>query len=162
MEKRTKYHNYSLTNTWTGNRGTGTSGYRLYDRSHLISVHNKVDIECSSDPSFLGDATKYNPEELLLASLSSCHMLWYLHLCADAGVVVTEYNDHASGTMEESADGGGRFVEVILHPRVTVSHSSMIDRANALHQKANALCFISNSCNFPVKHQPTCNAGYNE
>jgi len=151
-----KQHNYSLTITWTGNKGTGTSGYRAYERSHIVSKENKVDIECSSDPSFRGDATKHNPEELLLAALSSCHMLAYLHLCAEAGVVVTAYIDNATGLMEETPNGSGHFVSATLFPVVTVTAASMIDKANELHHKAHELCFIANSCNFPVEAQPFC------
>ena len=153
-----KEHTYTLTTKWTGNTGTGTSAYKAYERAHTIEKENKPDILLSSDPAFRGDTTRYNPEELLLASLSSCHMLWYLHLCSEAGIVVVDYVDHATGIMEETADGGGRFVEVALHPVVTVSDASMIEKANALHHKANELCFIANSVNFPVKHEPVCGA----
>src|SRR5690606_35226706 len=110
----------------------------------------------SSDPSFRGDPTKYNPEELLVASLSAGHMLWYLHLCANSGVVVIDYWDHATGTMVETENGGGRFQQVTLCPNVTVAEPSMVAKANALHHEANQLCFIANSCNFPVYHQPVC------
>ena len=113
-------------------------------------------IPASSDPAFRGNKTRYNPEELLVASLSSCHMLWYLHLCSEAGVVVTDYKDDATGLMEETANGGGHFTEVILKPVVTVTDSSMIEKANALHAKANELCFIANSVNFKVRHHPAC------
>lgn len=153
-----KQHQYALTIQWTGNMGEGTSTYRSYERSHTISVDNKPDILGSSDPSFRGDKTKYNPEELLVASLSTCHMLSYLHLCAVAGINVIEYTDKATGTMVETPDGGGHFSEVTLHPLVVVADSSMIDKANELHHQANKLCFIANSCNFPVHHEPTCNA----
>lgn len=149
-----KTHTYSLTTQWTGNRGTGTSGYREYDRSHTISISEKADILCSSDPHFRGDNTRHNPEELLLASLSSCHMLWYLHLCADAGIVVTNYKDEASGTMEETTNGGGKFTQVTLHPIITITDAAKKETAIALHHKANELCFIANSVNFPVHHQP--------
>jgi organic hydroperoxide reductase OsmC/OhrA len=150
-----KSHNYSLTVKWTGNRGTGTSDYRSYDRNHVIQSELKADIDGSSDPAFRGDKTRYNPEDLLVASLSSCHMLAYLHLCAVGGVVVTAYVDHASGNMVETSDGGGHFIEVTLKPVVTVKDGSMIDKANELHHKAGELCFIASSVNFPVKHQPT-------
>ena len=150
-----KSHNYSLTVKWTGNRGTGTSDYRSYDRNHVIQSELKADIDGSSDPAFRGDKTRYNPEDLLVASLSSCHMLTYLHLCAVGGVVVTAYVDHASGNMVETSDGGGHFIEVTLKPVVTVKDGSMIDKANELHHKAGELCFIASSVNFPVKHQPT-------
>src|SRR5690554_4162732 len=114
-----KIHTYTLALQWTGNIGTGTSGYREYARSHIISVKDKAEIAGSADPAFRGDATKHNPEELFLASLSSCHMLWYLHLCADAGVVVTAYRDNPVGYMREHP-GGGQFKQVILNPEVIV------------------------------------------
>jgi len=149
-----KEHHYTTTIRWTGNKGTGTNDYRAYERSHVISVENKTDIQASSDPAFRGDKTKHNPEEMLLASLSSCHMLWYLHLCADAGVIVVDYLDEAKGTMEEGDNGSGKFKEVTLFPLVTVADSSMMEKANDLHKKANELCFIANSVNFTVHHQP--------
>jgi len=156
MTAMPKQHHYSLTVQWTGNKGQGTSTYRAYDRNHTIEADNKPVILGSSDPSFRGDKTKYNPEELLVASLSTCHMLSYLHLCAVAGVVVIAYTDNAKGIMEETPDGGGHFSEVTLYPAVVVTNASMIDKANELHHQANKLCFIANSCNFPVHHQPTC------
>lgn len=146
-----KQHLYQITTKWTGNKGTGTSDYRGYDRSHTIHVQNKTELECSSDAAFRGDPSKYNPEDLLVASVSACHMLWYLHLCADAGVIVTSYTDQATGTMEESDQGGGHFTEIILNPIVSVTEAGMMERATALHEKAHALCFISNSVNFPVR-----------
>jgi organic hydroperoxide reductase OsmC/OhrA len=148
-------HHYKLTTTWTGNNGTGTSDYRGYERNHTIHIDNKAGILMSSDPAFRGDKTKHNPEDLLLASLSSCHMLWYLHLCSEAGIVVTGYVDNATGIMTETVDGGGHFTEVSLNPVVTVTEDSMTAKANELHHKANELCFIARSVNFPVKHNPT-------
>lgn len=153
-----RHHHYYSDLQWRGNRGSGTSGYRSYDRDHRIVVAGKAEILGSSDPAFRGDKTKHTPEELLLSSLSACHMLWYLHLCADAGIIVTDYTDHASGTMVETENGGGHFTEVTLHPVVTVSLGSMIEGANALHKKANELCFIASSVNFPIHHVPTCMA----
>jgi len=147
-----KLHHYKTTIQWTGNRGEGTSGYRNYDRAHTISVENKAVINGSSDPAFMGDASRHNPEDLLLASLSSCHMLWYLHLCADNGIIVTAYTDNATGIMEEN-EQGGRFTEVTLHPLVMIKDASMIEKARELHAAANKKCFIANSCNFPVKHE---------
>lgn len=146
-----KQHYYNATVTWTGNLGHGTSGYKDYERSHSISIENKALIPASSDPAFMGDPSKHNPEELFLASLSSCHMLWYLHLCADSGIIVTAYTDYATATMEEN-EQGGKFIEVVLHPQVLVAGNSMIEKANALHEQANKKCFIANSCNFPVRH----------
>lgn len=151
-----KEHHYKATITWVGNEGTGTSNYRAYSRNHDIVVAGKPVIAASSDPSFRGEPARYNPEELLVSSLSGCHMLWYLHLCSVNGVVVVEYKDDATGTMEETADGNGHFKEVTLHPVVTVADAAMTAKANSLHHEANKLCFIANSCNFPVYHQPTC------
>lgn len=149
-----KTHHYSLAVRWTGNKGHGTNNYRSYERSHIILADNKASIECSSDPAFRGDNTKYNPEELFVASLSTCHMLWYLHLCAEAGVIVTGYTDNATGTMTETFNGGGKFTEVVLHPTVTITNEFMRVKAEALHQSANQLCYIANSCNFPIHHAP--------
>ncbi|MEO6760374.1 MAG: OsmC family protein [Saprospiraceae bacterium] len=149
-----KQHQYSLAVKWTGNTGQGTAGYRQYERSHTILVDGKAEIKGSSDPNFRGDASRHNPEELFLASLSACHLLWYLHLCAENGVVVTDYVDQASGVMQETTDGGGRFIEVVLHPVVTVADEAMLELARSLHQAAHAKCFIANSCNFPVRHEP--------
>lgn len=151
-----KQHQYALTIEWTGNTGEGTASYRSYERSHRISAGNKPAILASSDPAFRGARTRYNPEELLVAALASCHMLSYLHLCAVAGIVVTAYADSATGTMVETPDGGGHFTEVTLNPTVVVTELWMVDKANALHHQANQLCFIANSCKFPVHHQPTC------
>ena len=146
-------HQHTSTIQWTGNKGTGTDHYRNYESSHEIVINNKATIEGSSDPAFLGDATKHNPEDLLVSSLASCHMLWYLHVCAAAEVIVTNYLDHATGTMTETANGSGRFTEVILNPIVTVTEEHMIAKANELHEKAKELCFIANSVNFPVRHE---------
>lgn len=149
-------HNYKLSVIWTGNKGTGTSNYRAFERSHTIIAENKPAIPGSSDPAFRGDKSKYSPEDLLVASLSSCHMLWYLHLCSEAGVIVTNYIDNATGVMIETENGGGKFTLVTLNPTVTVTEISMTEKANALHKKANELCFIANSVNFPVNHKPVC------
>jgi organic hydroperoxide reductase OsmC/OhrA len=149
-----KQHNYLLKVNWTGNKGEGTSGYKSYERSHEIVIEGKEIIKGSSDHAFLGDKTKPNPEELLLASISSCHMLWYLHLCSDADIVVTNYIDNAKGTMIETENAGGKFEGVILHPTVTVKDISMVEKAMLLHTKANELCFIANSVNFKIQHVP--------
>ncbi|MEZ4992969.1 MAG: OsmC family protein [Saprospiraceae bacterium] len=150
-----KTHHYQTNLQWTGNEGRGTLNYRAYSRNHVLSGLNKImEIPGSSDPSFRGDPGRYNPEELLVASLSACHMLWFLHLCAVNKIVVSDYQDQAAGIMEETADGGGRFREVTLYPVVTVASEEMADRTEPLHEEAHRLCFIANSCNFPVKHQP--------
>jgi organic hydroperoxide reductase OsmC/OhrA len=146
-----RQHSYAVTVTWTGNQGTGTRGYRDYRRSHEISAAGKPSIAGSSDPAFRGDRACWNPEDLLVASLSACHKLWYLHLCAEAGVVVEAYVDEAVGVMEEAADGGGQFVEVVLRPRVRLAPLSDRNKAQSLHHEAHAKCFIARSVNFPVR-----------
>ena len=152
-------HHYSVTVQWTGNTGTGTSTYRSYERAHEISAEGNAAIAASSDPVFRGDAMRWNPEELLVAALSSCHQLAYLHLCAVAEIVVTDYVDHAEGVMAETPDGGGHFVRVVLHPKVTVTPESDTAKALELHHEAHALCFIANSVNFPVEHEAEIIAG---
>src|SRR5690606_21715483 len=147
-------HEYSVKVTWTGNCGQGTSDYKSYNRDHVVSIESKSDILGSSDPAFRGDKTKHNPEELFVSSLSTCHMLWYLPLCAQAGVVVTEYVDNAIGVMEEDSTGSGRFVKVTLNPMATVTEASMISEANERHKRANELCFNDNSLNLLVVHNP--------
>jgi len=153
-----KHHQYSATVTWTGNKGSGTMDYRSYDRDYLISVKGKADIEGSSDSAFLGDKSKYNPEDLLLASISSCHMLWYLHLCSKNEIVVIDYKDEPVGSMEEQADGSGKFTAVTLYPQVLIADKMHYKLAESLHAEANKMCFIANSLNFPVKHESTCRA----
>lgn len=150
-----KQHHYKTAIRWTGNKGRGTIDYRAYDRSYVVSIENKVDIMGSSDVAFRGDGLKHNPEEMLLASLSSCHMLWYLHLCADASVVVVDYVDHAEGLMLETNNGGGRFTKAILNPQVVVQNTLMIEKAIELHERAHEKCFIANSVNFPVAIKTT-------
>ncbi len=147
-------HTYKTSVFWTGDRGEGTQGYRSYSREFDISCNGKPVIKGSADPNYMGDASRHNPEDLLLASLSSCHMLWYLHLCAASKVVVIAYEDHAEGVMEVGPDGSGQFVSATLRPRVVISPHSDVVRAERLHEKANALCFVARSVNFPVEHEP--------
>src|ERR1700722_2275072 len=149
-----KTHRYETTVTWTGNTGSGTSGYRDYERSHAISAAGKPAIPGSSDPAFRGDPARWNPEELLVASLSQCHMLSFLHRCSAAGVVVTGYRDRPIGTMTETADGGGYFTEVVLRPEVSFAEADDAGRADALHHRAHELCFIANSVIFRVRCEP--------
>jgi organic hydroperoxide reductase OsmC/OhrA len=149
-----KQHNYEIQVEWTGNQGQGTKTYRGYSKDHSISANGKPVISGSSDPSFRGDPLRYNPEELLVASLSACHMLWYLHLCAAGGIVVIDYKDNASGLMVEDANGSGAFTEVTLHPEVKISADGDEHKALSLHWEAHHLCFIANSVNFPVKSVP--------
>ncbi|MEN7551500.1 OsmC family protein [Rapidithrix thailandica] len=156
-----KLHKYKMTVEWTGNEGKGTSGYKSYNRNHNIrGIEKPTSIDGSSDPNFLGDKNRYNPEELFLSSLAACHMLWYLHLCASNNIIVLEYVDAAKGTMEETSNGSGRFTEVMLNPKVTVSDERMIEKAIALHHDAHKMCFIANSCNFPIFHTPIIKTGH--
>jgi len=150
-----KTHHYTATITWTGNLGTGTSAYTAYSRNHTINVPHKPMIDASSDPAFRGDKTRWNPEQLLLAALASCHQLWYLHLCAEAGIIVTAYQDHAEATMTEDETGAGQFTTLTLRPRVTITAESDAAKARALHQQAHEMCFIARSVNFPVNATPT-------
>jgi len=151
----TREHHYRIKTTWTGNLGTGTSDYHAYSRDHEIKIVGKsAPLPGSSDAAFRGDPARYTPEELLVASLSACHMLWFLHLCADAGIFVTEYEDAASGEMSEHANGSGEFTRVILRPRAVITDSARVDHAIALHTRAHELCFIAHSVNFPVQHEP--------
>jgi organic hydroperoxide reductase OsmC/OhrA len=147
-------HRYHVRVEWTGNQGAGTRSYGGYKRDHTVSVEGKAAISGSSDPAFRGDATRWNPETLLVASVSTCHKLWYLHLCSDAGVVVEAYVDDAEGVMVEDADGGGRFAEVTLRPKVTLAPGADAAKAVALHQDAHEKCFVANSVNFPIRVEP--------
>ncbi|HEV2376153.1 MAG TPA: OsmC family protein [Streptosporangiaceae bacterium] len=148
-------HTYDVTVTWTGNRGSGTTAYLDYGREHEITANGPPAIPASSDPVFRGERGRWNPEQQLTAALSACHMLWYLHLCSAAGVVVTAYSDDAHGVMAEAAEGGGHFTEVTLRPRVVVASAGMTGKAVSLHAEAAAKCYIANSVNFPVRHEPT-------
>jgi len=179
MTEMSRTHSYRTVVTWTGNQGTGTSGYHDYERAHEVSAQTAstpppatptaeaggpgagrsdtpgpATIAGSSDPAFRGDPARWNPEQLLVASLAQCHLLWYLHLCAVAGVVVTGYVDRAEGTMVEDGHTG-RFTEVVLRPEVTVTDPAMVDQALALHDAAHRACYIANSVRFPVRHEPT-------
>ena len=154
-----KKHQYNLRVEWTGNKGSGTFDYRSYSRNHRIIIPSKSsELLGSSDPNFRGDTSRYNPEELLLSSVSACHMLWYLHLCSDNDVIVHEYIDDAEGTMEESENGSRRFKQIVLKPTVIVTEARMIQTATDLHHNANEMCFIANSLNFKVEHQPRINS----
>jgi organic hydroperoxide reductase OsmC/OhrA len=149
-----RVHTYETLTTWTGDLGSGTSDYRSYGRDHETVAVGRPAIAGSADPIFRGDPMRWNPELLLVASLSQCHMLWYLGLCSAADVVVVEYRDDAIGEMEETADGDGRFTSVILRPNVVVAADHMHDAALSLHHEASARCFIASSVNFPVRHEP--------
>ena len=151
-----KEHTYQISLTWTGNQGQGTAAYTAYSRDHVIQAAGKPELPGTSDTAFRGSPGRYNPEELFVSALSSCHLLWYLHLCATNGIIVTDYRDEARGTMVETADGGGYFREVTLYPVVTITDAGRIPRAIELHREAAKKCYIANSCNFPVRHEPKC------
>jgi organic hydroperoxide reductase OsmC/OhrA len=146
-------HHFAVSLEWTGNRGNGTSDYRAYGRDHVVRAKGKHEISGSSDRVFHGDADRWNPEEMLIAALSQCHLLSYLHVAASTGIVVTDYTDAATGIMEQTADGGGHFTAVTLRPVVTISAGDP-ELAQSLHHEASLKCFIANSMNFPVGHQP--------
>lgn len=148
-----KDHRYEVTVVWTGNTGRGTADYQAYRRDHELRVAGKPAIAGSADPQFLGDAARWNPEDLLVAALSACHKLWYLHLCAEAGITVESYSDRAEGTLRLGGDEN-RFTRVVLHPEVTIRERARIAEAKALHEEAHARCFIARSVNFPVTCEP--------
>ena len=147
-------HRYRLTVTWTGNTGDGTSTYRGYRRTHEVTAEGPPPLLGSADRTFHGDRERWNPEQLLLASLAQCHMLSYLYVVTTVGVVVTDYRDEALGTMVEDGKAGGEFTQVVLRPVVTVAEASMVDAARTAHKRASELCFIARSMNFPVLHEP--------
>ena len=149
-----KTHYYRTNLRWTGNTGQGTQTYRGYSRDHDITADAKPTILASSDPAFRGDSSRWNPELLLLASVSACHQLWYLHLCAEASVIVLAYEDDAEGVMAEEPSGAGQFTEILLRPRVTIAPGSDPETARALHHKAHAHCFIARSLKTPIRHEP--------
>lgn len=149
-------HEYSSRIDWTGNRGPGTSGYRDYDRSWTVTTPGKPPIACSNDPLLGGDPALHNPEDLLLASLSACHMLWYLHYASVAKIIVLGYCDDPVGSGESTPDGAGRFVEAVLRPHIVLAAGSDHAAADALHRDIHKVCFIARSVNFPVR----CTATY--
>ncbi|MBP2275465.1 MULTISPECIES: OsmC family protein [Sphingomonas] len=145
-------HPYTARIAWTGNRGEGTRQYRSYDRTWQIVTPGKPVIDCSNDPLLGGDPGLPNPEDLLLATLSGCHMLWYLHLASVAGVVVTGYTDDPLGIGESAPDGTGRFIKAVLRPRIELAQGSDLAVADAIHGRIHAHCFIARSVNFPVDY----------
>ncbi len=154
-------HRYRVSVRWTGNQGQGTASYRSYSRSHDIvspASPDKPVIPGSSDPAFRGDPARWNPEELYVASLSACHKLWYLNLCATAGVVVESYVDEAEGVMIQGEDHSGEFASVTLRPQITITRSSDMEKARDLHHEAHAKCFIANSVKTPVSVEPVISA----
>lgn len=149
-------HHYKLTSIWTGNKGDGTKNVRTYDRSHTVSIEGKPELFLTTDNPAVGEKSKLNPEDLLVAAISSCHMLSYLYVCSLEGIVITSYIDHAKGIMIEKESGGGSFKEITLNPIISVRDESMIEKALDLHHKAHEICYIANSVNFEVNCNPTC------
>ncbi|GER22014.1 peroxiredoxin [Zafaria cholistanensis] len=147
-------HRYAVALRWTGNRGSGTSTHRSYGRDHVVSAAGLPDLPGTADPTFHGDRDRWNPEQLLLAALSQCHMLSYLHVAVKHGVVVAGYSDAAEGTLRLNRDGSGEFTEAMLRPRVELADESQRALADSLHQAAHDVCFIARSVNFPVRHSP--------
>ncbi len=146
-------HHFEVATLWTGNRGSGTLDYRAYNRNFTLKINGKSDILGSSESAFNGDKSLHNPEDLLLAAVSSCHMLWYLHLCSERGVIVLEYTDHASAVMQEEEDGSGRFTSILLAPEVVINSEENLALAEALHEEAGKMCFIANSIQVPIEYK---------
>lgn len=146
-------HDFPAKIKWTGNLGSGTSHYRAYDRTWDMITPGKAVVHCSNDPLLGGDASKYNPEDILIAAISSCHMLWYLHLCSEAGIKVTAYEDNPVGIGESAPDGSGQFVEAILYPKITITADSDPDKARGIHDEIHKVCFIARSVNFPIRYE---------
>ena len=151
-------HLFKAGLNWTSNQIQKDLTKRFYSKTHQIKIEGKPVLNVSAAKAFKGDPELYNPEDLLLSSLVSCHMMSYLYVCAQNGIEVLEYSDNAEATLEVSEDGSGRFVEVKLYPKVKISNPDKIELALDLHFKANQLCFIANSCNFPVLHKASCEA----
>lgn len=150
-----KEHRYRPTVVWTGNTGEGTAGYKAYERAHVISAPGKSDIAGSSDASFRGDASRWNPEDLFVVSASTCHMLWYLHLCATNGVIVLDYRDEPEGLMIEEPSGSGAFTRILLRPQVRLAAASNEAKARELHHEAHRMCFIANSVKCEIATEPS-------
>lgn len=153
----TKLHDFASSIVWTGNRGEGTRAYKGYDRTWDIALPGKDIIHCSNDPLLGGDSAKMNPEDLLISALSACHMLWYLHLASNAGIVVTGYRDDPIGHGETLPNGSGRFIAAVLRPKISVQEGADLEFAGNIHHKVHDFCFIARSVNFPVSYEPTFN-----
>lgn len=149
-----KVHAYPARVVWTGNRGEGTAHYEGYDRTWDLAVEGKAVVSCSNDPLLGGDPAKYNPEDMLIAAVASCHMLWYLHLAAKAGITVIAYEDTAVGEGVMHPNASGNFTAAILHPKITVTAGADLEKARSLHGDVHKYCFIARSVNFPITIEP--------
>jgi organic hydroperoxide reductase OsmC/OhrA len=147
-------HSYEVTVCWTGNRGTGTSGYRDYGREHEVTATGLPRLLGSADPTFHGDRDRWNPEQLLLTALVQCHMLSYLHVAVNNGITVVSYRDTATATLVLNPDGSGQFTSVTLKPQLVITDPAQLELATKLHHEASQKCFIARSVNFPVLHEP--------
>lgn len=145
-------HEYTARVVWTGNRGQGTASYKGYDRTWNVETPDKPVIHCSNDPLLGGDPTLHNPEDLLIASLSACHMLWYLHLASDAGIAVQSYKDDPLAVGETDKKGASRFLRATLRPQIIVPEGTDLATADAIHSEIHKTCFIARSVNFPVDY----------
>ncbi|MBU2980759.1 OsmC family protein [Lentibacter algarum] len=146
-------HDFEAKVVWTGNTGEGTAHYKAYERTWEVQTEGKPVVKCSNDPLLGGDPTLHNPEDMLIAALSSCHMLWYLHMASDAGVTVLAYEDDPVGHGESEASGAGQFVSADLRPRITVAAGTDLAKADAIHSEIGKVCFIARSVAFPVHHK---------
>ncbi|HEX4044742.1 MAG TPA: OsmC family protein [Gammaproteobacteria bacterium] len=149
-----KSHPYQVVVSWSGARHGTTTSYTAYSREFTISNKGKQDILGSADKMFRGDPNLYNPEDLFISTIASCHLLWYLHLCAEKSIHIMSYIDEASGHLKINADGSGQFNEITLHPQVIIANKQHIELATQLHEQAHKKCFIANSVNFPVACKP--------
>lgn len=149
-------HDYAVTVRWTGAKERGTASYTAYSRDHDVLLPGRPTLPGSADPAFRGDPARYSPEDLFVSSLAQCHMLWFLHLAAESGLVVRQYSDEATGSMRVESRGEGQFTNVTLHPRIVVDPGELAtdDHVDALHHKAHAMCFLARSVNFPVLVEP--------
>ncbi|MEM7662234.1 MAG: OsmC family protein [Pseudomonadota bacterium] len=152
---KSKTHDYTARIVWTGNRGEGTRTYSGYDRTWNVETPGKPTISCSNDPLLGGDPSLPNPEDMLIASLSACHMLWYLHLASREKITVISYTDDPIGVGESEPSGAGRFISATLRPRITLADIADADRADALHSQIHQYCFIARSVSFPVSYDAT-------
>lgn len=147
-------HEFPARVVWTGNLGRGTTNYHAYQRTWSVATPGKSEIQCSNDPLLGGDPALHNPEDLLIATVSACHMLWYLHLASKAKIIVTSYVDDPVGIGETEANGTGRFVRAVLRPRIDVVEGADLAKAEALHHDVHRYCFIARSVNFPITYEP--------
>ncbi|MHC5202267.1 OsmC family protein [Myroides sp. LJL119] len=153
MTKNNKYEFYANL-SWPISHDTGSEKGKQI-KNHLIEISGKSDLQISAAKEFKGDPFLHNPEDLLLSSLMSCHMMSYLYACKQNNLVIDSYQDSGKATLELHLDGSGKIIQVDLYPRVVVQRSNEIDLAQELHKTASKLCFIGNSCNFPIYCHPT-------